>query len=312
MKLIYSGILLFISIVHTLELGQTCDPAPLYKSGTFEYDDSCSNIYLFCDPTTNKCNYKGCSNSDYIKNWDTRFRHIPTRCNSSSFCPDNNSQCTPLLSVGAHCELQRDDECAGSNAICLNSTCFIKGAPLGGNCGADTTVYYSQDADENMVQQTIIRDNCTDGTYCLGSTCVVSKPLNSACDQDRECLSGSCSNDGLCIQGPDVFHVIKTWLWGVLGTAVVVFVLLVLGLLWILHRYQSKKEHAKIMKFFGDNEEFSKYALLNEQEEVNSNRTSVLFLTTPDYLKSQALSTSHKNPSSMSLHQPKTRANQGQ
>ncbi|KAG1617513.1 hypothetical protein G6F46_004612 [Rhizopus delemar] len=291
---------------------QTCDPAPLYKSGTFEYDDSCSNIYLFCDPTTNKCNYKGCSNSDYIKNWNTSFRHIPTRCNSSSFCPDNNSQCTPLLSVGAHCELQRDDECAGSNAICLNSTCFIKGAPLGGNCGADTTVYYSQDADENMVQQTIIRDNCTDGTYCLGSTCVVSKPLNSACDQDRECLSGSCSNEGFCIQGPDVFHVIKAWLWGVLGTAVVVFVLLVLGLLWILHRYQSKKEHAKIMKFFGDNEEFSKYALLNEQEEVNSNRTSVLFLTTPDYLKSQALSTSHKNPSSMSLHQPKTRANQGQ
>lgn len=163
-----------------------------------------------------------------------------------------------------------------------------------------------------MVQQTIIRDNCTDGTYCLGSTCVVSKPLNSACDQDRECLSGSCSNEGFCIQGPDVFHVIKAWLWGVLGTAVVVFVLLVLGLLWILHRYQSKKEHAKIMKFFGDNEEFSKYALLNEQEEVNSNRTSVLFLTTPDYLKSQALSTSHKNPSSMSLHQPKTRANQGQ
>ncbi|KAI9253192.1 hypothetical protein BY458DRAFT_549906 [Sporodiniella umbellata] len=294
-----------------LELGQTCDASALYKSGTFEYDDSCKSIYLFCDPTSNTCNYKGCSNSDYIKNWDTTFRPIPTRCNSKSFCPDSHSRCTELLPVGARCEMQRDDECAGSNSICLNATCFIKGAPLGGNCGADTTVYYSQDADESMVQQTIIRDNCTDGTYCLGSTCVLSKGLNAVCDQDRECLSGSCSNEGICIQGPDVFHVIKSWLWGVLGAAIVIFVLLVLGLLWILHRYQSKKEHAKAHKFFGDNEEFSKYALMGEMHQVDSNRTSLLYLTTPDYLKSQALSTSHKNPSSLSLHQPKARANQG-
>lgn len=160
-----------------------------------------------------------------------------------------------------------------------------------------------------MVQQTIIRDNCTDGTYCLSAVCVVSKGLNAECDQDRECLSGSCSNSGFCIQGPDVFHVIKPWLWGVLGTAIVIFVLLVLGLLWILHRYQSRKEHAKKHKFFGDNEEFSKYALMGEMQQVDSNRTSILYLTTPDYLKSQALSTSHKNPSSQSLHQPKMRAN---
>lgn len=147
----------------------------------------------------------------------------------------------------------------------------------------------------------------------------MSKPLNSPCDQDRECLSGSCSNNGVCIQGPDVFHVIKPWLWGVLGTSVFVFVILVLGLLWILHRYQSKKEHAKIAKFFEDNEEFAKYAMLDDDNDsyqdddsranMNDSRTSVLFLTTPDYLKSQALSTSHKNPSSLSLHHPNTSTN---
>lgn len=77
------------------------------------------------------------------------------------YCPDNGAQCTPLVQVGGHCELvsltfffffsvsmriyayfikllqQRDDECAGKESICLNSTCFVKGAPLGGNCGSD-------------------------------------------------------------------------------------------------------------------------------------------------------------------------------
>ncbi|KAG1048620.1 hypothetical protein G6F43_009001 [Rhizopus delemar] len=252
---------------------------------------------------TNTCNYKGCSNSDYIKNWDITIRPFPERCNMTSYCPDNNSRCVPRLSVGSHCELQRDDECTGLGTICLNSTCFIKGAPLGGNCGADVTVYYSQDADEDLVQQTIIRDNCTDGAYCLESICVSSKPLKSACEQDRECLSGSCSNDGICIQGPDVFRVIKAWLWGVLGACIIIFVLLVLGLLWILHRYQSKKEHAKVRKFFGDNNEFTKYAMLDDDNDDHQS-TSVLYLATPDYLMSQALSTSHKNPSSMSLHRP--------
>ncbi|RCH80980.1 hypothetical protein CU098_007222, partial [Rhizopus stolonifer] len=264
--------------------------------GTFEYNDSCKNIYLFCDSTTRTCNYKGCSNSDYIKKWDITLRPIPTRCDNTSYCPDDNSQCTPRVSVGSHCELQRDDECIGTNTICLNSTCFTKGAPLGGNCASDTTLYTSEDADEKLVQQTIVRDNCTEGTYCLESTCVISKDLNSVCSQDRECLSGTCSNEGFCIQGPDVFRVIKAWLWGILGACIVIFILLVLGLLWILHRYQSRQEHAKIDKFFGDNDDFTKYAMLDEDD------SSMVYLKTPDYLQSQALSTSHKNPSSSNLH----------
>ncbi|KAG1447749.1 hypothetical protein G6F56_009161 [Rhizopus delemar] len=251
----YYSILLFITIIHALELGQTCDPTPHYKPGTFEYNDSCKNIYLFCDSTTRTCNYKGCSNSDYIKKWDITLRPIPTRCDNTSYCPDDNSQCTPRVSVGSHCEL----------------------------------VY-------NTFQQTIVRDNCTEGTYCLESTCVISKDLNSVCSQDRECLSGTCSNEGFCIQGPDVFRVIKAWLWGILGACIVIFILLVLGLLWILHRYQSRQEHAKIDKFFGDNDDFTKYAMLDEDD------SSMVYLKTPDYLQSQALSTSHKNPSSSNLH----------
>jgi hypothetical protein len=152
-------------------------------------------------------------------------------------------------------------------------------------------------------------------------TCITSKVNGLACQQDRECLSNTCSTDDICINGPDVFHQIKAWLWGVLGTSVVVFVCLILGVLWILHRYQSKKEHAKIVKFFGDNEEFAKYAMMNDNDSVDSftendskvnlpltdNRASVVYLTTPDYMKSQALTT--KNSSTTALNQQKSSNN---
>ncbi|KAG0189506.1 hypothetical protein DFQ28_003320 [Apophysomyces sp. BC1034] len=241
---------------------------------------------------------------------------MPSRCNSETYCPDDNSQCKPLLPIGSVCELQRDDECAGRNAICLNATCFIKGAPLSGSCGADRTSYSSLDAEGEAMQQTIIRDNCTVGTYCgPAALCIESKPNGQECEQDRECLSGTCSNDYVCINGPEVFHTIKPWLWGVLGAAVAVFVIIILGALWILHRYQSKKEHEKIAKFFGDNEEFSKYvdhdeggSVYENEQFANDSRTSVVYLTTPDYVKSSALSThSWRNSSASRLREASPR-----
>ncbi|KAI9310302.1 hypothetical protein BX666DRAFT_1841760, partial [Dichotomocladium elegans] len=261
------------------------------SSATWTYDDSCGNVYLFCDPATNTCNYKGCTNTDYLHGWDTSIHPFPPRCSGNMYCPDDNSSCREKVTPGGFCELQRDDECSGDNAICLNSTCFVKGAPLGGSCGSDTTLYVTYDADYYAVQQVIIRDNCTQGTYCADTDqCIPSKPLGATCNQDRECLSEYCSNGGTCINGPDVFHKIPNWLWGVVGAAIIIFVLLTLLLLWFLHRYQSKKEHAKILKFFGDNEEFAKFAMLEgDYFTAPSQRADVVFLATPDYNESSAL-----------------------
>jgi hypothetical protein len=82
----------------------------------------------------------------------------------------------------------------------------------------------------------------------------------------------------------------------------VIFVLGTLSMLWLLHRYQSKKERAKITKFFGDNEEFARYAHAQDEEPDQvyvddigfcpySRKTNIVYLTTPDYLKSQSLCT---------------------
>lgn len=310
--LIASSIFAFsIKIAESLKFGQLCDPSPYYSRESWQYDDSCDDVYLYCEPSNGlgTCQYKGCSNTDYIQDWDLSKRPYPPRCNGTTFCPDNRSGCTPAVPIGSRCEIQRDDECVGTTSICLNSTCFNKLAPLSGNCGADKTVYTSYDQDGDSLQQTIIRDNCTEGTYCdlrTTFTCIESKPNNSPCEQDRECLSNTCSPDNTCINGPDVFKQIKAWLWGVLGAAVVVFVCLILGMLWILHRYQSRKEHAKITKFFGDNEEFGKYAMTQQDNDSSASlftdsdskihlpltdqRSDVVYLTTPDYNKSSSLS----------------------
>ncbi|KAG2237477.1 hypothetical protein INT48_005510 [Thamnidium elegans] len=295
---------ILIPSIFGLKIGELCDSSARY-SATWQYDDSCENVYFFCDSSRNNtCNYKACSNTDFIQGWDIAAHKLPERCNNQMYCPDNGSQCTPLVAIGDRCELQRDDECSGKDSICLNSTCYVKGSPLGGNCGSDRTDYTSYDAKGFALQQTIIRDNCTEGTYCNDEnhTCIGSKALEKACWQDRECLSGTCSDDGYCMNGPDVFHTIATWLWAVLGCSIFVFVLLILGVLWILHRYQSRKEHEKSAKFFGDNDEFYKRyqmqqandstsRLVSTGELLSDSRASVVYLTTPDYNESAALST---------------------
>ncbi|KAI9258538.1 hypothetical protein BY458DRAFT_440762 [Sporodiniella umbellata] len=274
---------------------------------TWKYDDSCSSVYLFCDSgKNNTCNYIGCANTDYIQGWDERTHPFPVRCNNQKYCPDNGSQCTALAPVGKACEPQRDDECAGKDVICLNSTCYMKAAPLGGHCGSDRTDYMSYDAAGQGIRQTIVRDNCTEASYCDDAkhVCIRSKALGSECWQDRECQSGTCSDDGMCTNGPDVFHRIANWLWGVLAGTVFLFVLITLGVLWLLHRYQSRLEHQKSAKFFGDNDEFSKKYQMYQQ----GFETSVVYLTTPDYKQSAALtqagadSHTSSNPSNHHRH----------
>lgn len=171
-------------------------------------------------------------------------------------------------------------------------------------------MYSTLDREGNDVQQLIIRDNCTTGTYCVNDACISAKPLGAECEQDRECLSEYCSSDLTCVNGPDVFHTVPAWLWGVLGTAVVLFVLLILVILWFLHRYQSKKENAQRLKFFGDNEEFAKYAMLenddddpllvSQQRPGMDSRTSI-YLQTPDYDESHNLTRKSWRNSSSAL-----------
>ncbi|KAG2184174.1 hypothetical protein INT44_009189 [Umbelopsis vinacea] len=202
------------------------------------------------------CAFKTCVNTNYLKGWSNSTYRFPSRCMDQSYCPDNGLECTPLVAQGGHCELDRDDECAGGAfAICLNYVCVIKGVPIGGFCGVESTQFnYTEQTGEEMTGTTQ-RDNCTVGAYCNNGVCIEGLANGEQCTQDRECFSNSCFNNGAggvgyCDIPPDSFKEVPMSTWVAIGISILVFMILVLIALWLLHRYQSRKEHEKVKRFF--------------------------------------------------------------
>lgn len=128
-------------------------------------------------------------------------------------------------------------------------------------------VYLDQDGKENT--GTVERDNCTVGAYCVGSSsglsCVPGLANGQQCTQDRECLTNSCYNDGAggigyCGNPADSFKEVPLTTWVAIGISILIFMLIVLASLWLLHRYQSKKEHEKIKRFFDMQEQLRQHS----------------------------------------------------
>jgi hypothetical protein len=154
----------------------------------------------------------------------------------------------------------------------------------------NSTNYTSYDSKGQQVFQTIIRDNCTIESYCdyqKTHLCVNSKALGSVCDQDNECLSDNC-DEGThkCEVAADSFHQVANWAWGVVASVIFIFVIITLLFLWLLHRYQSKREHERARKFF---EQAKKFNIIAENEKLleavaapgSSSRASMIYLATP-------------------------------
>lgn len=201
----------------------------------------------------------------------------------------------PLVAQDGHCELDRDDECAGGAfATCLNFVCVIKGVPIGGFCGVESYVsvhavsyfilhqptllihllhvyshirtqfvYMDQNGQENTGR--VERDNCTVGAYCVNGSCIQALSNGEQCTQDRECWTNSCFNDGAggmgtCGNPPDSFKEVPLSTWVAIGISILVFMTVVLLALWLLHRYQSKKEHEKVRRFFDMQEQLRQHS----------------------------------------------------
>ncbi|RUS25997.1 hypothetical protein BC938DRAFT_471369 [Jimgerdemannia flammicorona] len=256
-------------------------------------------------PANNTCAYKTCSNSDYQGNW-TNLTSYPTprRCPSNtSFCPDSGYDCLPLIPFGQQCQYARDDECQstdgkGTNGMCLNKVCVAKNVPIGGLCDVEPTEYTFQYRNSDSQTQTIERDNCTTNTYCdtTGPTkkCVQGLPLGSPCTQDRVCYSGSCNNNGaggagVCDQPPDSFRQVAMWVWVVIGVSIIIFMLLTLLGLWLLHRWQSAREHDKIRRFYETQEMFRQQ---NENALPDTREGSIILGTPIVYNQKNASSVS--------------------
>ena len=106
-----SPTLLFLSSLLSLAHGQdtdTCDPAHNgLRTGTLQYSSDC-NATTWCN--NGKCDPKRCRKDEFPLGWPDSI-DLPTRCNSSSFCPDEGSECLLKMSVGSACQFDRDGAC---------------------------------------------------------------------------------------------------------------------------------------------------------------------------------------------------------
>ncbi|RUS13603.1 hypothetical protein BC937DRAFT_95072 [Endogone sp. FLAS-F59071] len=289
-----------------MNFGDPCNPTDnRYSNWVFE--EVCANPLFVCAPNYT-CAYRTCSNSDYNPAWVNVSYTLPHRCNANtSYCPDNGYECMPLIANGQICPYARDDSCQGSdgkglNAICLNFVCGIKGVPLGGWCDVDSATYFFNYKTINDSSQTIERDNCTYATFCnitdpTNKRCVQGYSLGAACTQDRECISNSCNNDGaggigFCDNPPDSFKQVPLWTWIVIGVCILLFMVFTLLLLWLLHRFQSNREHEKIRRFYEVQEIFRQ----QNENQLPETREGSIILGTPVYNQKNASSHSVSTP----------------
>ncbi|KAL1919286.1 uncharacterized protein VTP21DRAFT_1979 [Calcarisporiella thermophila] len=257
--------------VYAKAWGERCDPTPVY-SVTLRYQDDCDSVMLACNPENKTCVYKGCSNSDYHPGWNPAVP-LPVRCQTNTtYCPDNNLRCMTLRPYNFSCEPSRDDECAGRASICLNSKCELKIRTLGQPCVVDRTEYRRASYNgEQSIIQTIIRDDCSHGTFCDLNTlrCVNARPNGWACDQDRECVSESCNDRNVCDDPPDSYRKAPPWIYVMISIGVFIFVLFTLLLLWLLHRHHRRIIHAKRARFFQQQEFFRQMLMVPGTTEGN-------------------------------------------
>ena len=91
----------------SVKYGQPCvvDHQRL-QVGTYQFMTDCDSM-TYCN-STNLCDWKGCRKDEFPFGYDNTTIELPTRCNSTSFCPDEEDACQPLLAVNSPCQFNRE------------------------------------------------------------------------------------------------------------------------------------------------------------------------------------------------------------
>jgi hypothetical protein len=92
----------------TVGPGEACDTgASRLEAGTFAFYDECGGKKFFCNDTSKTCDRKGCRRDVFPFGYDISD-NLPDICKRGEFCPDEGSECVPVLPVGSPCQLNRD------------------------------------------------------------------------------------------------------------------------------------------------------------------------------------------------------------
>ena len=74
--------------------------------GTLQFWDECNSVTFCSDKGV--CESKRCRSDDFPFGYPRDSPDLPPKCPKGQFCPDEGSDCQPVLPVGSPCQLNRD------------------------------------------------------------------------------------------------------------------------------------------------------------------------------------------------------------
>ncbi|PPQ70688.1 hypothetical protein CVT24_000170 [Panaeolus cyanescens] len=259
------------------------------QAGTFQFWSECNSV-TFCSEQ-GLCVEKRCRRDDFPFGYE-QGAELPPKCRSGEFCPDEGSDCQPLLPVDSPCQLNRDDQCEpppnfreladttgfGLNyngSVCLNNICMWANATLGNPCVTENIGYtaYKVNNDEfiNVVSRYRIRfysfharllmclfsGNCAPGLYCesVSKTCLKNKVLGEKCDADKECETFNCQSSGVCGVAASTPRHFGAWVYVLVALGIIGGMGGTLTGLYYSHRKQRDIERAKRAQYWREQEQ---------------------------------------------------------
>ncbi|KAF4621243.1 hypothetical protein D9613_000652 [Agrocybe pediades] len=301
------------SFAGSLNSGDACSVGNnRLQTGTFQFWSECNSV-SFCDETSSTCVPKRCRKDDFPFGYPQGSSDIPPKCEKGEFCPDEGSDCQPLLAIGSDCQLNRDDQCEAppnfkeladtsgrglnfNGSVCLNNKCYWANATLGTQCVFENTPYIAYGVSGEFID-IVSRGNCKIGLYCDSgsSTCMKNKLLGDACTADKECDSWNCLSSGVCGETAATPHHFGTWVYVLVALGIIGGMSGTLTGLYFAHRKQREQDRAKRAQYWREQNAFHQ----NLMQMRETARASILSLKTGgrgnEYGSRDASDESHSN-----------------
>ncbi|TFK25715.1 hypothetical protein FA15DRAFT_680050 [Coprinopsis marcescibilis] len=289
--------LALIALLHgasagTLPRGAACSVGnSRLQVGTYQYWDECNSVSFCSIADAGICVAKRCRRDEFPFGY-TPGMTFPDKCPQGQFCPDEGSDCQPVLLVGSPCQLNRDDQCEpapnaaeladtsgrGLNvngSVCLNNVCMWANETLGSDCVVENTPYIAYGIEGEFIN-IVSRGNCRVGSYCDGPTrkCLTNKEVGDVCDADKECDSMNCLTEGVCGDPAASPREFGTWVYVLVAIGIIAAMSGTVTGLYITHRKQRDEDREKRLQYWREQNAFHQN-LLHMREAA---RASILSL----------------------------------
>ncbi|KZT10965.1 uncharacterized protein LAESUDRAFT_789196 [Laetiporus sulphureus 93-53] len=267
------------------------------EPGTHQFYTECDSM-TYCT-SSSTCEWRGCRRDEYPFGYHST-RELPPMCGPGTFCPDEEDQCLPLLSVGSPCQLNRDDQCEGppdhetladqnglgrnvNGSVCLNNICMWANVTVGQPCEIQNIVYVAFGPDghdyPDIVSRYALRswDNCRIGAYCDSAQrmCVQTKDIGAPCNADKECSMYNCLSSGTCAASADTPHHVALWVYVVVGIGAFAGTVGTLAGMFFVHTKERQAERSRRLQYWQEQNAL-RQSVLDMQK---SARDSVLSLS---------------------------------